>query len=162
MREIEFRGKRLDTGEWVYGYYRCIAWNFDSPTHQIINGNTFYGVDPATVGQYTGLRDKKCKKIYEGDILDGSYINPMTEKKITRLYRAEFCRGNFYARLIGKSPYGDTMLYFQNERCEIIGNIHDNPELSGIDLTEFDNHEYFPTIPSQSQWAGLKARGYII
>jgi uncharacterized phage protein (TIGR01671 family) len=153
MREIEFRGKRLDTGEWVYGYYRCIAWNFDSPTHQIINGNTFYGVDPATVGQYTGLRDKKCKKIYEGDIIR---IRE-TKEDDWEIYVVKYYGDEGY-------PAFDTDpqincdcngLSYAMAACEveIIGNIHDNPELleSDIILVESNNHEYFPTIPSQSQ-----------
>ncbi len=77
MREIEFRGKRVDNGEWVYGLFaRCKVGNLILPCIQrerendsgdyieaiIVNGNT--------LGQYIGKRDEKNVKIYEGDLLD--------------------------------------------------------------------------------------------
>ena len=127
MREYKFRGKRIDNGEWVYGYYSPVNLPIVGNMGHYINegGYKAIEIDPSTVGQHTGLHDRNGKEIYEGDILDGSYINPLTEQKITRHYQVEFNRGNFYAGLIDKSPYGDTMLYFQNERCEVIGNIYE-------------------------------------
>jgi uncharacterized phage protein (TIGR01671 family) len=142
VREIIFRGKRIDTGEWVYGdliherYGTCIQFIITvnprgkgAPERKPTIERHKATIDPATVGQYTGLKDKNGKEIYEGDILDCSYVNPMTGNKVERLFFVECGEAAFEARCIGHSPFGDTYLHFENTNGNIIGNIHDNLEL---------------------------------
>ena len=120
MREILFRGKRKDNGEWVEGFYHYT--NYINPTtrevvetgHYIlpVAGQDAYCVIPETVGQYTGLTDMNGKKIFEGDIVYNGVFRTSVE----------FCNGRF-------APFnGEHNIFFADE-CVVIGNIHDNPEL---------------------------------
>ncbi len=121
-RDIKFRGKRKENGQWCYGYYyynseddlHCIWTNSD-------NGQPVdYAriVDPKTVGQYTGLKDKNGKEIYEGDKMD--------EWNKQGVVRWDSKNAGFILDC-GDLVYGIGVLDW--ELTEIIGNIHDNPEL---------------------------------
>lgn len=124
MREIKSRGKRLDNGEWIYGSLLVSHFKDDKKERYFItqfSGNyTFeHEVDPATVGQYTGLKDKNGKEICEGDILldeSGTYAV------------VGYSMGAFYVDF----GEGFDLQYFTeciHEICEVVGNIHDDPEL---------------------------------
>ena len=144
MREILFRGKRIDNGEWVEGYVfdndfvddkryfvgslvvepdgGSKSYDFD------ITGMNFCEVDPETICQYTGLTDKNGKKIWEGDVV-GYWDTYSTENGLSE------------ADCVGKVVWDDeTMSYQVTNRlsaksyevlveCSVIGNVFDNPEL---------------------------------
>ena len=134
-REIKFRGKRLDTGEWEFGNL-IIAENgapyifppeiCEVDGHHLRQGDDKpHWVDPATVGQFTGLKDRNGREIYEGDIME----IPETE---------------FNARIIGTVEYQEDSFFIQSRNggsawglhwslrkhdAGILGNLPDNPEL---------------------------------
>lgn len=129
MREIKFRGKRVDNGEWVYGDYHRRAGG----VHCIIDmqpdwqGKVMYQlsqVDPDTVSQFTGLTDKNGKEIYEGDIVANDFGN----NNIVNM-TVELCTDGYWA--LHEIDGDDTMHFVADylKEIELIGNIHDNPEL---------------------------------
>lgn len=148
MLEIKFRGKRVDTGEWIYGSlthvpgYEISIIDYNSPSY----GR--YDVDPETVGQYVCLTDKNDKEIYDGDIC-----------RIANLFAGdEFEKYKHRLNLIGKIVYinaayvfetmehGDQLLflhlsyenmgsdmsfddYIDSNDLEVIGNVFEHPHL---------------------------------
>ena len=138
MREILFRAKRKKDGKWVEGFYVKSVWVEYGQELDILiptkNGmyfnqiSSWYGVDPETLGQYTGLNDKNGKKIFEGDIVrvvghepyvNGEYIVEYVEvNHCWELISTNLLRRNFsFSELNGFNVDG-----------EVIGNIYDNME----------------------------------
>jgi uncharacterized phage protein (TIGR01671 family) len=139
MREILFRGKRVDNGEWVYGYYSACEECSDNGGVEVyyrednfllhyitdIKGKV-YIVDPDTVGHYTGLTDKNGKKIFEGDIVkNGDSIKPILfENKV----KEECCGQGCYITTLTLGYIFDDY-YGDINDMEVVGNIHDNKDL---------------------------------
>lgn len=136
MRDILFRGKRKDNGEWVEGFYvhvPCGRCSKDEHLIQTIKENgkigELYTVIPETVGQYTGITDKNGKEIYEGDILKFQMYIKDTEQNYKNIFTH-----------IDEVIYRDVAFRLKDNSCamcvrddidtlEVIGNIHDIPEL---------------------------------
>lgn len=123
MREILFRGKRVDNGEWVYGYpyenYRnsCLRKLIALPPNEFGRGE-YIEVIPETIGQYTGLTDKNGEKIFEGDIFT---------------YKEEYAKIEYdddsAMFIIQFDDWYMDFDFLHGHEVEILGNIHDNPEL---------------------------------
>ena len=139
MSEILFRGKRLDNGEWIVGYYvRATHHWHNHGVHEdwIIAGAAANGgwfaiherraVRSATVGQYTGMTDKDGNKIFEGDIVKDDwgkfYEVIFTLKSCSFMVECKKAPNEWET---GRYRIGDAWC----ETIKVIGNIHDNPEL---------------------------------
>lgn len=138
MREILFIGKRKDNGEWVEGFYHYTNWinpitkELVKTTYSIlpIGGQDAYEVIPETVGQFTGLPDKKGKKIFTGHVVkvDGFMCT------VNGLYQVIYDEINHCYALERDADYHHHYFTYSelngfHETSEVIGNIHDNPEL---------------------------------
>ena len=135
MREILFRGKRTDNGEWVEGYYLNQRESLTDKKACYIADNNGYGfnyisVIPETVGQYTGLTDKNGRKIFEGDVIE-----------FAEFFDSEIHHGVVYWCDLAfwfdcTETEGDegiySLAYISANILEVIGNIYDNPELLGV------------------------------
>lgn len=125
MREILFRGKHLDSGKWVYGYYTkytAIDVERDTDEYRIWLDEPvtdYVVVNPATVGQYTGLNDKHGNRIFEGDIviLNGSKAQYAVFWK-NGDYQCGFC--------VAENGVDYPLANYLTAEYTVVGNIHDN------------------------------------
>ena len=137
MREVEFKAKRKDNGEWVYGSLEHITETCKGEEdvqkcdiYQIITYDGIgFDIIPETIGQYTGLKDKNGKKIFEGDIVKDQYC----------IYEVVYDGNGYYVevnRLLKECGTEEGILYDLSDYkdLEVIGNIYDNPELYEVEL----------------------------
>ena len=148
MRDIKFRGKEIDTGKWVFGFYLeqdiCNMGSKNTKRDLLIKDagvivqnskcNSGTVIDKKTIGQYTGLKDENGKEIYEGDIIEFSYdmfignFNTFIAKG-----KVIFEEGAFYVEVFENERTTKDeayLLYSINlDTIELMGNIYDNLEL---------------------------------
>ena len=123
--EIKFRGKRLDNGEWEYGY--LVKYGFAGKEKYYIvpsHASALYSfeVDPATVGQYTGLKVKNGMEIYEGDIILADWRSTPCKWKVYRDNETQYWDIESHHGILEG-------LYDYHKYCIVIGNVHEHPEL---------------------------------
>lgn len=125
-----YRGKNVSTGEWVYGYLyirhdgECEIGSYNKE-YNIERWTTV--VAPATVGQGTGLTDKNGKRIFEGDVVSGLFLYALPINGVCAFQNGAF--GLEWER--GEAKEFTAFTSMCNVEFEVIGNVHDNPELKG-------------------------------
>jgi len=135
-REIKFRGRRLDNGEWVYGYF-CLSINgktliisaVEYCNHRLWDGENpaeAFEVIPDTVRQFIGIKDKNGNYVYEGDLVsayDGRIKGPVIFEKRGLTFGIPKCPNEIYKF---------SMNFLESKDIEVVGNVFDNPELMEV------------------------------
>lgn len=138
MREILFRGKRTDRpSEWVYGYpFKAVSsvgafWQMSVPASDPDDNHKIYPINQQTIGQFTGLKDKHGMKIFEGDYIRWSEMQPTkadhdVEELATEDYLVVFENGSFICKpLQARTPAYETFDQFELNEIEVLINIYD-------------------------------------
>ena len=135
IREVIFRGKRTDNGKWVKGYLYIThigSHEIGSYDAEINIERLTFDVIPETVGQYTGLTDKNGKRIFEGDIVRyGTNTNRADNEEIYEVVFETRGGSGYFGIRISEIETWQFCLEVPAKLMEVIGNIHDNPELLG-------------------------------
>jgi uncharacterized phage protein (TIGR01671 family) len=136
MREIKFRAweplnKKMHYMDWclyeVNGDIKSFAL---PPCHQSLHKDyAAMNLDVICKMQFSGIRDKNEKEIYDKDICEDSYINPLTQQIVTLRWVVQQEPGIWWLRKINE--HNDTPLFMRSNRIEVIGNVYENPELAG-------------------------------
>ena len=137
MREIEFKAKRKDNNEWIYG--DLLQPTELCNTYEISDKNTIdgsrYDVDKETIGQYTGLKDKNGKKIFEGDIVkihSHSFDFGFAKDRIGQIKYMDGSFGFYVPQSENEYLFNELLLedtYGELDYYEVIGNIWENGDL---------------------------------
>lgn len=131
MREIEFRGKRIDNGEWVCGDLLQSKYSNGDYKTSIMEQTPValnFPVDPKTVGQYTGLKDKNGVKIYEEDVVRVTYYGEESVHVVKWMGEWDYPAFDLEPFLDCDSNGLSYVMCDCECETEVIGNIHDNPE----------------------------------
>ena len=146
MRKILFRGKRIDNGELVYGYFAdmgnkaCIIKSYESYWDEDCKmlrcrPSDIIPVDFSTAGQFTGLTDKNGKKIFEGDIISVEFeLDREPELGEPTKWYENFSvvfdeEHHCWGTKISKDEAGEWLYEYDDDCATVVGNIYDNPEL---------------------------------
>lgn len=123
MRKIKFRGKDIETGEWIYGHFFQRLGHYPAIVEpRPRDGKVMYyeiAVEDTTVGQFTGLLDKNGKEIYEGDIV-------IFDNHLQGISQVVYDYAGFD---VDSKTYRTALRPTMNNHMRVVGNIHDNPEL---------------------------------
>jgi len=133
MRKIRFRGKSYTDNQWHYGFYSYQSANaFSEERHEIIEFSGLgYNCPAETIGQHTGLNDTDGVPIYEGDIIKVIIHKQGTGSEVTLANSAVYYEGSSFRVLQDEHPGSWVRLdsFAPYVEIEIIGNVHDKPEL---------------------------------